>query len=239
MSVVHPVVRAVREQGPTLSVGLVSADLMALGADIDRLERAGATVAHLDVMDGHYVPMLTVGPSFIDAIRTSMWKDVHLMVREPLDSLPHYVAAGADLVTIHPDACTHPHRVLQQLGAAPSARDPQRMVARGVALNPGTPIETLDPFLGDVEMVTVLAINPGWGGQTFLPGTMARIAAVRARIAASGREILIAVDGGVTTRNVSQLAGSGVDLVVSGSAVFSGDLAANVRAMTEALRVRT
>jgi ribulose-phosphate 3-epimerase len=113
------------------------------------------------------------------------------------------------------------------------------MVARGVALNPGTPIETLDPFLGDVEMVTVLAINPGWGSQTFLPGTMARIAAVRERIAASGREILIAVDGGVTMRNVGQLAGSGVDLVVTGSAVFSGDLAANVRAMTEALRVRT
>jgi len=239
MSPTHPMVRAIREQGPTLSVGLISADLMALGADIGRLERAGVTVAHVDVMDGHYVPMLTVGPPFIKAVRTSMWKDVHLMVRDPLASLLEYVAAGSDLLTIHPDACTHPHRVLQQLGTTASVRDPQRMVARGVALNPGTPIETLDPFLGDVEMVTVLAINPGWSSQTFLPGTMARLAAVRERIAASGREILIAVDGGVTMRNVGQLAGSGVDLVVTGSAVFSGDLASNVRAMTEALRVRT
>jgi ribulose-phosphate 3-epimerase len=232
-------VRAIREQGPTLSVGLVSADLMALGVDIGRLERAGATVAHVDVMDGHYVPMLTVGPPFIRAVRTSMWKDVHLMVREPLASVLDYVAAGADLVTIHPDACTHPHRVLQQLGTMASVRDPQRMVARGVALNPGAPIEMLDPFLGDVEMLTVLAINPGWGGQTWLPGTMARIAAVRDRIAASGRQILIAVDGGVTTNNIGLLAGSGVDLVVTGGAVFSGDLAANVRAMTDALRGRT
>jgi ribulose-phosphate 3-epimerase len=239
MSPAHPAVRAIREQGPTLSVGLMSADLMALGVDIGRLERAGATVAHVDVMDGSYVPMLTVGPPFIKAVRTAMWKDVHLMVREPLPSLLDYVAAGSDLVTFHPDACTHPHRVLQQLGTTASARDPHRTVARGVALNPGTPIETLDPFLGEVEMVTVLAINPGWGGQTFLPATMARIAAVRDRIAASGRQILISVDGGVTAQNVGQLAGSGVDLVVTGSAVFSGDLAANVRAMTDALRVRT
>jgi ribulose-phosphate 3-epimerase len=239
MSFAHPAVRAIRAQGPTLSVGLLSADLMALGDDIGRLERAGAAVVHVDVMDGHYVPMLTVGPPFIKAVRTSMWMDVHLMVREPLASLLDYVAAGADLVTIHPDACTHPHRVLQQLGSTASVRDPQRTVARGVALNPGTPIETLDPFLGDVEMVTVLAINPGWGGQSFLPATMDRIAAVRDRTAASGREILIAVDGGVTARNVGQLAGSGVDLVVTGSAVFSGDLAVNVRAMTAALRART
>jgi ribulose-phosphate 3-epimerase len=238
MSTVHPVVRAIREQGPTLSVGLISADLMALGADVGRLERAGVTMAHVDVMDGHYVPMLTVGPPFIKAVRTSMWKDVHLMVREPLTSLLEYVAAGADLVTIHPDACTHPHRVLQHLATTASVRDPQRMVGRGVALNPGAPIEMLDPFLGDVEMVTVLAINPGWGGQTWLPGTMARIAAVRDRIAASGRQILIAVDGGVTAQNIGQLAGSGVDLVVTGSAVFSGDVASNVHGMTDALRRR-
>jgi ribulose-phosphate 3-epimerase len=212
---------------------------LALGRDLDRLEQAGATVAHVDVMDGHYVPMLTVGPPFIKAVRTAMWKDVHLMVREPLASLADYVAAGSDMVCIHPDACTHPHRVLQVLGTMASVRDPRRMVARGVALNPGVPIEMLDPFLVEIEMVTVLAINPGWGGQTFLPATMARIAAVRDRIAASGRQILIAVDGGVTAQNVGQLAGSGVDLVVTGSAVFSGDLAANVRHMTDALRVRT
>ena len=111
----HPLVDDIRRTGPALSVGLVSADLMALGADIARLQDAGVRLAHFDVMDGSYVPMLTVGPPFIRAVKTAMMKDVHLMVREPLASLGDYAAAGADIITIHPDACTHPHRVLQVL----------------------------------------------------------------------------------------------------------------------------
>jgi ribulose-phosphate 3-epimerase len=236
MAAAHPLVRAIRDQGPTLSVGLVAANLMALGADVAALEAAGASVAHFDVMDGCYVPMLTVGPPFIKAVRTSLWKDVHLMVREPIASLADYVAAGADVITIHPDACTHPHRVLQQLGATPSARDPQRTIARGIALNPGTPIGTIDPLLDDVEMIMLLAINPGFGGQSFLPSTLARVEAVRQRIADSGRDVLVAVDGGVTRANVGRLAGKGVDLVITGSAVFDGDVASNVATMTSALR---
>jgi ribulose-phosphate 3-epimerase len=232
----HPVVDELRRAGPLLSVGLISADLMALGEDVARLERAGVRLAHFDVMDGCYVPMLTFGAPFIRAVKTAMLKDVHLMVREPLASLPDYVSAGADLITIHPDACTHPHRVLQWLGSAKSKRDASRTVARGIALNPGTPLNVLDPLMDDVELVKLVAINPGWSGQAFVPSTLGRIEAVRRRIAASGRDVLVAVDGGITAQNIADLAGRGVDIVVTGSAVFAGDVPENVGAMTSALR---
>lgn len=232
----HPLVDELRGAGPALSVGLVAANLMALGADVERLERAGARLAHFDVMDGNYVPMLTVGPAFIKAVRTAMLKDVHLMVREPLAALGDYVAAGADLITIHPDACVHPHRVLQVLGSTARPDRAGRTVARGLALNPGTPVDALDPFLDDIEMVMLVAINPGWGGQAFIPATLGRIDAVREKIAAAGRDILIGVDGGITRRNVGQLAGRGVDLAVTGSAIFDGDIEENHDEMTRALR---
>jgi ribulose-phosphate 3-epimerase len=209
---------------------------MALGADIERLQDAGARLAHFDVMDGSYVPMLTVGPPFIKAVKTTMLKDVHLMVREPLASIGDYVAAGADLITIHPDACTHPHRVLQVLGSTTHAVHPERTIARGVALNPGTPVDLLDPLLDQVELVMLVAINPGWSGQAFVAATHGRIESVRAKIAASGRGILLAVDGGITRRNVGELAGLDVDVVVTGSAVFEGDVKANIDEMTHALR---
>ena len=232
----HPIVEHVRRMGPSLSVGVISADLMALGNDVARLEQAGVQLAHFDVMDGCYVPMLTVGPPFIKAVKTTMIKDVHLMVREPLASVGDYVAAGAGLVTIHPDACAHPHRVLQQLGTMQQARTPGRNVARGVALNPGMPVGVLDPLMDDVELIMLVAINPGWGGQAFIPATLGRIEAVRAKIAASGRDVLLAVDGGITKQNIAQLANRGVDIVVTGSAVFDGDMATNVDEMTRGLR---
>ena len=235
MAASHPVVQTVRRMGPSLSVGLVSANLMAVGSDVARLEHAGVGVAHFDVMDGAYVPMLTIGPPFIKAVKTAMLKDVHLMVREPLASIGDYVAAGADLVTVHPDACTHPHRVLQQLGSMKRIGAPDTTVARGVALNPGVPVGAIEPLLELAEMVLLVAINPGWGGQSFVGATMSRIDQVRALIAASGRDVLLAVDGGITKQNVGMLAGRGVDLVVTGSAVFDGDVPANVAAMTRAL----
>jgi len=232
----HPVVRMVRERGPALSVGLVSANLMALGEDLAALERAGVLLAHFDVMDGAYAPMLTVGPPFIKAVKTPMLKDVHLMVREPLASLPDYVAAGADIVTVHPDACTHPHRALQALRAMTNARDAARGIARGIALNPGSPVDLIAPLLEEAEFVMLLAINPGGGGQSCAASTIGRIGQVRTLIEASGRDILVGVDGGITRRNIGQLAGLGVDIVVTGSAVFDGDVGANVAEMTAALR---
>lgn len=236
MGVLHPVVWQIREAGPSLSVGLVSANLMALGADVSRLEQAGARVAHFDVMDGGYVPMLTVGPPFIKAVKTAMLKDVHLMIREPGPSLGDYVAAGADIITVHPDACRHPHRVLQQIGSMTHAHDAGRPIARGVALNPGMPVHVIEPLLDEIDLVMLVAINPGFSGQTFLPATLGRIEAVHRLIAASGRDILVAIDGGITKGNIGQLAGRGLDLVITGSAVFDGDIGANIDCMTRALR---
>jgi ribulose-phosphate 3-epimerase len=222
---------------PTLSVGILAADLMALGADVARLDGTGVGMLHVDVMDGCFTPMMTVGPPLVKALRTPLLKDVHLMIRDPLEKLDDYVAAGADVVTVHAESCTHVHRVLQRLGTMENANDPARGIVRGLALNPGTPLETLAPLLDEVDLVLLLAINPGWGGQKFLPSTMGRLAAARRLLEGAGRRILLAVDGGITRDNVGRLAGTGVDVVVTGSAVFDGKAPAeNARAMLAALR---
>ena len=224
---------------PTISVGILTADLMALGADLARLDGTGVALLHFDVMDGCFTPMMTFGPPLVKAVRTPLLKDVHLMIDEPLEKLGDYVAAGADIVTVHAESCTHIHRVLQRLGTMENANDPARGIVRGVALNPGTPLAVLEPLLDELDLVHLLAINPGWGGQQFLPATMGRIAEVRRLLARAGRRILLGVDGGITRENVGTLAGSGIDLVVTGSAVFDGKAPAeNARAMLAALRAR-
>jgi len=224
---------------PTISVGILTADLMALGADLARLDGTGVALLHFDVMDGCFTPMMTFGPPLVKAVRTPLLKDVHLMIDEPLEKLGDYVAGGADVVTVHAESCTHIHRVLQRLGTMENANDPARGIVRGVALNPGTPIAVLEPLLDELDLVHLLAINPGWGGQKFLPATMGRIADVRRLLVRAGRRILLGVDGGITRENVGTLAGSGVDLVVTGSAVFDGKAPAeNARAMLAALRAR-
>ena len=224
---------------PTISVGILTADLMALGADLARLDGTGVALLHFDVMDGCFTPMMTFGPPLVKAVRTPLLKDVHLMIDEPLEKLGDYVAGGADVVTVHAESRTHIHRVLQRLGTMENANDPARGIVRGVALNPGTPIAVLEPLLDELDLVHLLAINPGWGGQKFLPATMGRIADVRRLLVRAGRRILLGVDGGITRENVGTLAGSGVDLVVTGSAVFDGKAPAeNARAMLAALRAR-
>jgi ribulose-phosphate 3-epimerase len=222
---------------PTLSVGVLTADLLALGADVARLEGTGVGMLHVDVMDGCFTPMMTFGPPIVKALPRSFLKDAHLMIRDPLEKLDEYVAAGADVVTIHAESCTHVHRVLQRLGAMQNANDPTRGIVRGLALNPGTPLEVLPPLLDEVDLVLLLAINPGWGGQKFLPSTMGRIATARRLLDGAGRRLLLAADGGITRENVGRLAGTGVDVVVTGSAVFDGKAPAeNARAMLAALR---
>jgi ribulose-phosphate 3-epimerase len=203
-------------------VGILTADLLNLGSELRLLEEAGAKLVHVDVMDGVYCPWMTAGPPLIKALKTTLLKDVHLMVHEPLGKVREYVEAGADIVTIHPDASAHPHRVLQEMGGMENVNDRERGIIRGVALNPGTPLETLNPLIDELEMVLLLAVNPGWGGQKFAKSTFGRIEEVKKMIAESGKEILLCVDGGITKGNVAEIARTGVDLVVAGSAVFDG-----------------
>ena len=225
-----------RASAPTLSIGIVTANLLSLGSEIALLEGTGAKLVHFDVMDGCFCPMMTVGPPFIKAIKTSLLKDVHLMVEEPLEKVAEYVSVGADIVTVHVEACFNPHRVLQKLAMLKNANDPERGIVRGIALNPGTPLEALDPLLDEVEMISLLAVNPGWGGQKYIPSTNARIARVQRMIADSGRDIILCVDGGITKENIAHVAATGADLIVTGSAVFDGKTPeANARFMLEAV----
>jgi len=228
--------KMLREQAPLLSVGVLTGDLLNLGSEVRLLEEEGAKVVHIDVMDGVYCPRMTAGPPLIKAIKTSLLKDVHLMIEEPLGKVREYVEAGADMVTIHPDASRHPHRVLQEMGGMENANDARRGLIRGVALNPGMPLETLNPLMDELEMVLLLAVNPGWGGQKFTASTFKRIEQVKEMIRTSGREILLCVDGGITKSNVGEIAGTGADVVVAGSAVFDGKAAReNARQMLRAV----
>ena len=223
---------------PTVSVGILTADLMDLGSELDVLERAGVGVVHVDVMDGCFCPQMTVGPSYIKGLRTPLLKDVHLMVHEPLDKLAAYVAAGADIVTVHVEAAVHIHRVLQRLGGMEHSSGPDRGIVRGLALNPGTPLDWLaPPLLDEVEMIVLLGIDPGWSGQTLTPTIFSRVARVKDMVSAAGRDILVCVDGGITRDNIAEVAVAGPDLIVAGSAVFDGKAAAvNAAFMLSAAR---
>jgi ribulose-phosphate 3-epimerase len=208
-----------------LSVGVTAADPLRLGEEIADLREAGVTHLHVDVMDGRFCPGLTVGPGLVAALPRDLTIDVHLMVEDPLAHLEAFVAAGAEVLTFHAEATRHPHRVLQSLRG--------RGVSRGVALNPGTPLAAVEPLLDELELILVLAVNPGWSGQRFIPATADRLAAARELI--GGRDILLGVDGGVTRENIDEVVALGADVVVAGSAVFGGgDTAGNARAMLAA-----
>lgn len=211
-----------RAEAPTISVGVLTADLMNLSADLDRLDGTGVRILHFDVMDGCFCPMMTVGPPFIKGVTTNLLKDVHLMIEEPQDKLEAYVAAGADIVTIHVEAGRHPHRALQALAAMTNRNDPERGILRGVALNPGTPVKAIEPLLEQTDVVTLLGINPGWGGQQITGSTRQRLDSLRHLLEAAGNPALIALDGGITRNNVDEIASWGADIVVTGSAVFDG-----------------
>lgn len=210
------------DRGPLLSAGAAAADLLHLGDELDQVARGGVELIHIDVMDGVFCPTVTVGLPVVSAVSAVAVADVHLMVANPLESVEAYVRAGAAIVTFHVEATRHPHRVLQTLAGAG--------VVRGVALNPGTPAEVIEPLLDDLELVLVLAVDPGGSGQRFIPATAARVARVLDLV--SGRRIAVGVDGGVTRENVGEVAALGPHLIVTGSAVFAGgEGEANARSM--------
>ena len=225
--------------GPRLTVGMITANLASLGSEIGILEEGGVAMVHIDVADGVFCPLFTVGPPIVKAIRSPILKDVHLMVDDPLAKVEAFVAAGADMITFHVEGAPQPHRVLQVLGKATNVNDPARGIIRGIGLNPSTPLEVIEPLLDETDYVLLLAINPGWGGQGFLPSTERRLARARELIRASGRPILLGVDGGVTRDNIAQVASLGADVIVTGSAVFDGsDAPGNLRFMLDAVTGR-
>jgi len=219
--------------GPRLSAGVITADLTRLGAEMEVI-RGRARWAHIDVMDGAFCPQLTVGPSFVRAVAsTGVPVDAHLLVNEPLRFLAPVVHAGAEIVTVHAESGRHPHRALQELTQLSADVRP---VIRGYAINPGTPVQAIEPVLDLIDLVLVLAVNPGWSGQAPAANTARRITAAREITSAAAHPVLVGVDGGVSLANAAEVAGWGADIVVSGSAIFDGeDAPGNLAAMLAAL----
>lgn len=203
--------------GPRLSAGVITADLTRLGAEVGQL-RGRAAWAHVDVMDGVFCPQLTVGPAFVAAVAsTGMPVDVHLMVEEPRRLLPEIAAAGPAVITVHAEATRHLHRTMAEMTAL--AGD-ERSFIRGVAINPGTPVQAVEPVLWLADLVLVLAVSPGWSGQAPAPNTRQRVRDVRELAARAGADVLVGVDGGVTIGNAAEIASWGIDVIVTGSAIF-------------------
>jgi ribulose-phosphate 3-epimerase len=191
-------------------------------------------------MDGCFCPMLTIGPPIVKAVKTRLLKDVHLMITDPRAKLADFVEAGADIVSVHVEADRYVHRALQELGGMENANDAKRGLVRGLAVNPGTQVEAVEPMLDEVEFVMLLAVHPGWSGQSFGAETPRRLERLRRLVEASGNEILVGVDGGITRENVGEVAKLGPDLMVAGSAVFDGkDPVGNARYMLEAVAAAT
>jgi len=216
---------------PIISPSILASDFAKLGEEARAVEAAGADWLHVDVMDGHFVPNITIGPDVVKAIRphVSIPMDVHLMI-EPVDPyLDAFRAAGADLITIHPEAGPHLNRSLKHI---------RHLGAKaGVAFNPSTPPDVIEWMLDDVDLVLVMSVNPGFGGQSFMTSQMAKIARLREMIDASGRDIIIEVDGGITPETAPLCLEAGATALVAGTAVFRGGpdaYAANIQALKDA-----
>ena len=214
-------------QTPWIAPSILSANFARLGAEVDAVLRDGADIVHFDVMDNHYVPNLTIGPLVCEALRkhgVTAPIDVHLMVR-PVDRIvPHFAAAGATYITFHPEASDHIDRtigLIREHGCKP-----------GLVFNPATSLDYLDYTLDKLDMVLIMSVNPGFGGQKFIPTALQKLAAARRRIDASGRAVRLEIDGGVKADNIREIAAAGADTFVAGSAIFgSPDYQKTIKAM--------
>jgi ribulose-phosphate 3-epimerase len=202
--------------GPALAPSLLSADFARLGEEISAVTAGGAGLLHLDVMDGHFVPNLTIGPPVVASVRraTSLPLDVHLMIQEPDRYIERFVEAGADMISVHQETVPHLQRTVSLIRGLG--------VAAGVAINPATPLGVLEEILPDLDFVLLMSVNPGFGGQRFIPSVVGKVAALRRTLATRGLGARIEVDGGVGAETIPTLLASGAELFVAGSAVFDG-----------------
>ncbi|MBF0589587.1 MAG: ribulose-phosphate 3-epimerase [Magnetococcales bacterium] len=208
---------------PTLTAGIISADLMKLASEIEWLEKSGVGALHFDVMDGHFTPDLTIGPSFIKKITSSLIKDVHLLTDNPEERLADYVKAGAEVLTVHIERLKDPLGTMQALERLNNGRDLADRLVRGVAINPATPLSALEPVLDDLEMITVLAVDACHGEHPSMEAVEIRIAKVKKMISHRRDQVILCIDGGVKRDNIERFAAMGADLLVSGSALFAGE----------------
>lgn len=198
-----------------IAPSILSADFAHLGAQVAEAEAGGADWVHVDVMDGHFVPNLTIGPLVVQALRpvTTLPLDVHLMIEAPERYLEDFARAGADVLTVHWEACTHLHRTLQQIR--------ELGVKAGVSLNPATPVSVLEEVLSEVDLVLLMSVNPGFGGQSYIPSSTAKIRKLRQLMQECESAALVEVDGGVNAQTIREVVVAGADVLVAGSAVFN------------------